>query len=567
MSHPRRSGIEFGSLFHTVRDLDRLRQIVVVLVRHGFGEVVGRAGLASFRPRSEPPPGPEGPAPAASALGERIRLVVQELGPSFVKLGQIVSTRPDVIPADIVTELKKLQDDVTPVPFADLRAHVEAELGAPIAEIFETFEETPLASASIGQVHRATLRNADRIEAVVVKIQRPGIKDIIERDLDLLYFLARALERSVPELRIYSPTKMVEEFDRAMTAELDFMLEADHAERFAQNFAEQTTVRFPKIHRGASSRRVLTMEYLKGNKLYEAVSAGASGERIAKTAVHVTVKMIFEDGFFHADPHPGNVLILGETHDPILALVDLGQVGRLTPRMRDRMIDLMVAAVRKDYRGMADALYQIGRPTKKIDRQAFESEVAVLADQYLGKKLGEIELSAMLSDLVYGSRKYGLEVPPDFLMVGKTLMTVEGVGKEIYPQLDIFGEVKPYFIELLKQRYSPERLTNELFGTVLRLSTAANDFPSQLQEVLDDLRKGSLQMRVHEPGLERSANQLGRRLFSGLVAASLIVSASVLLAGGDTALGISFLGAGAVWIVTQSALLSWFARRDRRRSR
>ena len=552
-----------ASLLNTVRDLERLRQIVLVLVRHGFGEVVQRTGLGGLVPGKGEL---ADDAKHKVSVAERLKLVVLELGPSFIKLGQIVSTRPDVIPEDIIRELKTLQDSVPAVPFGELREHVETELGASIDDLFESFEETALASASIGQVHRAQLRSPDGPVDVVVKIQRPGIKKTIDRDLDLLYLLARALERSIPETRIYSPARMVEEFDRAIHAELDFGLEADNAERFARNFSEDATIRFPAIHRDASSKRVLTMEFLPGKKLYDAVAAGASAEGIAKTAVRIVVQQIFQDGFFHADPHPGNVLILGPLDAPIFALVDLGLVGRLTPTMRDRTIDLMVAAVREDYRGMADALYAIGRPTKKIDRLAYEAEVAVLADRYLGKKLGEIELSAMIRDLVQGATKYGIEIPADFLMVGKALMTVEGVGKEIYPELDVFEEVKPYFLELLKRRYSPERITEDLLSTAIRLSGAANEVPMQLREVLDDLRKGSLSLEVKEPSIRGSTDQLGRRVFSGMVVGSLVVSSAVLLAADRTVTGVLFLVGAVAWTMSHSAVVAWVSRRRNRPS-
>ena len=550
-----------ASLITTVRDLERLRQIVLVLARHGFGEIVQRTGLGSLLGKKDVEGGP----PPRVEVGERIRLVVQDLGPSFVKLGQIVSTRPDIIPADIIRELKKLQDAVPPLPFDELREHVEKELGAKIGDVFEELDETALASASIGQVHKARLRTDEGPVDVVVKIQRPNIKSTIDRDVDLLYWLARAIERSIPESRIYSPVKLVGEFDRAIQAELDFVLEADNAERFAQNFEGWEDISFPMVHRAATSRRLITLELLDGKKVYDAVAAGASGEKIAKTAVKVIIKQIFEDGFFHADPHPGNVFILGEPDRPRLAMIDLGLVGRLTPKMRDRTIDLMVAAVRKDYRGMADALYSIGKPTKKIDRDAFEAEVAVLADKYLGKKLQDIELSGMIRDLVYGATKYGLEIPPDFLMVGKALMTVEGVGKEIYPELDVFEEVKPYFLELLRQRYSPERIGQDLLSTAIRLSGAASDMPVQLQEIFDDLRKGSLSLQVHEPALRSAADQVGRRIFSGLVVSGLLVGGAFLIARDDMIAGALFIVSAVSWASLHTVVVAWLGRRRRAR--
>ncbi len=552
------------SLLTAVRDLDRLRQIVGVLVRHGFGELVQRAGWGAFFDTARKPD--EVDARTVS-LAQRVRLVLTELGPSFVKLGQIVSTRPDLIPADIIEELQKLQDEVPPVPFEQLRPMLEDELGAKLEELYERLEERPLASASIGQVHRAQLRVPEGPPVdVVVKLQRPQIRDVIERDLDLLHWMARATERSIPESRIYAPTKLVAEFDRAITAELDFTLEADNADKFARNFRdfEPGIAYFPKVYRQASSRRVLTLEFLAGRKVLAAVEAGADGEKIAKHAVAIMIKQVFEDGFFHADPHPGNIIIQGSDEHPVIALIDLGLVGRLTPHLRDKTVDLMIAAASEDYRGIADALYAIGTPTKKIDRREFEAEVALLADKYLGKKLKDIELSGLLRDLMRGSQKYGLEVPPDFVLVGKALMTVEGIGKQIYPELDVFEEVKPYFLRLVWLRYSPEKLSQELVRGMSRLGGAAADMPFQLAEIFEDLKRGELAIRTIDRELPGALDRLGRRVFSGFVVAVCISSGAYLVGGPrQQLLGAALLTAGAVWAVSHSALVAWLGRKRR----
>src|SRR6185503_3486637 len=244
------------------------------------------------------------------------------------------------------------------------------------------------AAASIGQVHRAVLRHPEGPKDVVVKVQRPGVRSTVARDVELLHTLAALVERTVPESRIYSPTGLVDQFDRAITSELDFSLEAEHTEKFARNFAGHPSARFPKIYKDASSKQVLTLEFLPGKKVYEAIREdGHEGPVIAKTSVGVIIKMIFEDGFFHADPHPGNILISGTPDAPVIGLIDLGMVGRLSPEMRDRTIDLMVGAVRQDHVAVADALYQIGTPTKKIDTRAYRAEVAELAEKYLGRPL------------------------------------------------------------------------------------------------------------------------------------------------------------------------------------
>ena len=534
-----------AGVLDTVRDLDRLRQIVTVLVRHGFGEVVKRTGLSSLMGGKVTPS--ERPATTLS-FAARLRLVLQDLGPSFVKLGQILSTRPDLIPMDVIIELRKLLDDVPPVPFDQLRAEVEQALGTSIEELYVDFEPVPVASASIGQVHRAKLKRPDGLFDVAVKIQRPKIRSTIERDMDLLYWLARAVERAIPESRVHSPTKLVAEFDRTITAELDFQREADHAERFARNFAGDPDVKFPGVYREASGKTVLTLEWLEGKKVLEAVAEGANGDVIAKKAVAGLVRQLFEHGFFHADPHPGNVLILGPNDNPVIGLVDLGMVGRLTPHLRDRTIDLMVATVREDYRGIADALYALGHPIGKVDRKSFEAEVTVLAEKHMGKKLGDIDLAALLRDLSYGANKYGIEIPADFLMVGKTVMTLDGVGKQISPHLDFYEEIKPHLLKLFYQRYSPENVTEEMMRGLVRLSGAAGELPGQLQEILDDLRKGTLGVQVTETNMQRSVERLGRHIFNGLLAMGLVLGIAVLFSTGH--------GSDA-WILVGIAAVAW----------
>jgi ubiquinone biosynthesis protein len=551
------------AIFSTIRELGRLRQIYVVLVRHGFGELAQRIGLGQRRPKSpalaegEPPPSdppPETDAEileaekraaieaARSPLAERVRLVAVDLGPSFVKLGQIASTRTDILPREWTSELKKLQDEVPPLPFADIRAAVEASLGAPLDHFYESVDEEPLAAASIGQVHRAVLRHEDGPQNVVLKVQRPGIRGTVQSDLDILHDLAHLIERSIPESKTYNPVGLVEQFDRAITAELDFVLEADNAERFARNFEGRSEVRFPKVYREASSKQVLTLEFLPGKKVYAAISEdGFSGKAIAETALKVVIKMIFEDGFFHADPHPGNILISGSPEAPVFGLIDLGMVGRLSPEMRDRCIDLMVAAGRNDYVAIADALYAMATPTKRVDMRAYRAEVAMLAERYLGKQLKDIELSGLISDLVGGAKKFGLEIPADFLLVGKALMTIEGVGKEIYPDLDVFEQSKPLFIELLKQRYSPERIGNDLLRGIERIGATTYDLPQITRELMEDARLGRIQIQASDPGMPVALDRLGRRMFSGFVVASSVGAGAYLLAHGYGILGIALL--------------------------
>lgn len=522
------------SIVHAARDLGRLRDISKVLVRHGFGEIVTRLGLGRARRAADEP---LSETRVAGSIGVRIRNVLEDLGPSFVKLGQIASTRSDLLPADVISELKKLLDDVPPVAATEVRARIETSLGAPLAEIFETFDDKPLAAASVAQVHRATLRTSEGLREVVVKVQRPNIGQTIASDLDLLHSFAALLEKAIPESRTYSPVGLVQQFDRAMQNELDFSAEKENAVRFAANFRDFPGARFPLVYGQASSKHVITLEYLDGLKIYDAVQQGFAGRDLARLAMHIVVKQIFEDGFFHADPHPGNVLVLGSPASPEYALIDLGMVGRLGPRMRDLTVDLMVAAAREDYDAVADAMYAIATPTKKVDMRAYRGEVALLAEKYLKKHLRDIELSGMIQDLIGTATRYGLEVPPDFLLVGKALITIEGVGKEIAPDFDIVAESRPLFLELLRKRYSPQRLGSELLRRMERMSGATSQLPEQLQEILEDLRLGRLALRITDTELHSAADRLGRRLFSAMIASACLLSGAFLITRGHRPLG------------------------------
>lgn len=528
-----------------------------MLVRHGFGEIVSRLGLSrsGSKPSGDhvPSEGPLTVPPEDEAAGRRekaqvsravrARLVLEDLGPSFVKLGQIASTRSDLLPPDLIAELKKLQDAVPPLPFEIIQDQIERSLGAPPGDLFESIDEQPLAAASIAQVHRATLVTEDGLAHVVVKVQRPGIASTIASDVDLLHGLAALIERAIPESRIYSPVRLVQQFDQAITSELDFASEAENARRFAQNFSDDARVRFPAVFRQASGKQVITLEYLEGHKIYDAIAAGYSGKEIARLSLRVLVRQIFDDGFFHADPHPGNVLVWGPPEQPNLAMIDLGMVGRLSPRMRDLTVDVIMAAHRRDYDGIADALYEIGTPTKKIDMDAYRAEVALLAERYIGKSLRDVELSAMIRDVVRAALKYGIEIPADFLMMSKSLMTVEGVGKEIDPDFDVYEESKPLFSEILKKRYSPERIGNQLLRRLERLGGVGYKVPQQLEEVLDDLRLGRLHVNTQDSLHVAAIERHGRRLFTGLVSAALLLAGAFLAGGDPPYAGYALLGA------------------------
>lgn len=558
------------SIVHAKRDIGRLREISTVLVRYGFGEIVARLGIGRARrgrESSSPPQssddGDDGSSTLAdavadkSAFAERFRRVLEALGPSFIKLGQIASTRADLLPQELITELKKLQDAVPKVPFEEIREQVERSLGAELDQFFEGFEQEPLAAASIAQVHRATLRSDEGPRDVVVKVQRPGISETIESDLDLLHMLATLIERTIPESRVYSPEGLVRQFDRTVHEELDFTIEAENARRFARNFEKFPGVRFPVVYRHASSKRVLTLEYFDGKKLDEAIAEGSSRRAIANISIEVMIKQIFDDGFFHADPHPGNVIVLGVPERPVIALIDLGMVGRLSPHLRDLTVDLMVGAIRRDYDAIADAIEAIGTPTQRVDSSRFRAEVALIAERYLGRPISEIEVSVLIRDLVKLANGYGLEIPTDFLLVGKAMMTVEGIGKQLDPSLDIFEEARPHFLNILKRRYSPERLGLQFLRRLERLSDATANLPNQLSDVLEDLRLGRLRIQTDSADSRHTFDRLGRRMLAGCVFGSSVLGGTWLFASEYTTTGSLMLGSAFLWLSTH-VINDWY---------
>lgn len=526
------------AVLDTVRDLSRLKEIVQVLAHHGFAQGLARIGLASLLGRAPDSASQNAVSP------EQCRLALVALGPTFIKLGQLLSTRADLVPVEFLEELRKLQDRVAPVAAEEVRTQIETEFACPLDELFEEFDLKPIATASIAQVHQAKLRVDGEVREVAVKVQRPAIGPLIERDLELLHTLARALERTWPESRAYRPTHVVAEFERSIREELDFVLEAENARRFCQNFEGNVAIRVPRVHSERSGRTVLTLEYLEGRRLHDALNEGYSAERICRTTLSLLLKSVFEDGFFHADPHPGNFILMGTAETPVIGVVDFGMMGRLTPRVRDLAIDLLVGAVREDYRAMSDALIAMGGTRNLRDRNAFESEVARLANDVARKKLGQIETSRLLHQLVRTASDFDLAIPSDFILVARTIMTAEGVAREIYPEFDVFEEIKPYFLRLMWSRYAPERLSEQALRAVQRLSGAAQEFPTQGQEVLDDLRRGRLELRTRQPSLRPAADILGKRLASGVLGASGIVGAAFLIAEGSMALGAAFAALG-----------------------
>ncbi len=488
----------------TIRDVRRFRQIAAVLMRHGFGFLFGRlskkdrdVARAVDEARKQVDGSPEDVHAARAgtvAVARRLRLAFEDLGPTFIKFGQILSTRPDLIPMEVARELQGLQDDVEPMSSEEFREVFAEELGQDPESLFARFIEEPIAAASVAQVHKAFLKNG---EEVAVKVQRPSIDKIIDADLDILYFLARQLIEVVPEARLFDPVGVVGEFERAIRKELDFEQEALNIERFTRNFESVDYVHVPKVYKELSTSRVLTMEFIHGTKIIEAVEQKkADGEVLARRSLALLFKQFFQDGFFHGDLHPGNILILPGNR---ICYLDFGLVGRLTPEMRDRIVDMLFAVGRRDYDALGRVLFEMGEREGPVDYDVFTADVYEIAERYLeGVSLGDVDVGRLFQDLVQGAMRHKIRMPSAYTMCTKALMTVEGMGKRLAPDMDIVEEAQPFIRELLRERYSPERLWKRSSEVVHGLSKLLRQVPPALTRVAEDVDEGKLVLRIED---------------------------------------------------------------------
>jgi ubiquinone biosynthesis protein len=539
------------------RNLGRLSEIAQVAVRHGFGYFFERHRLTDVLPwtaRVEPG------EPEGSDRGRHLREMLDELGPTFVKFGQLLSTRPDVVPPDIVAELRSLQDDVRPFPFAAARTVVEAELSLSLEQLFVDFEETPIAAASIGQVHRATLPNGHR---VVVKVQRPNAPRQIESDLALLYQAARLVKERIRSLDFIDATALVDEFARSIRQELDYRLEARNAETFRRNFGGSEAVSVPKVYWSYSGTRVLTLELIEGVQLVDLDLETTSLEERRELATLMTetwMEMIFRHGFFHADPHPANILVLDRAH---IGLVDFGLAGRLTDDDMTKLTRLFIDAATENVDALPRRLADLGVRYPKEREEEFKAELRDIFHRYYGANLAEIDPIQVIREgmaLIYAMN---LQLPTRFVMLDKAIATLGSVGVDLYPAFNVFEVARPYARALMLERYSPQRLalraqreSRELFGIVREL-------PYQVHDVLQEVRDGQIEVGFVHKGLDEFMHKLdvafNRLVVSLVVVGGLLGSAliGIFAEEGPTLVGLHFLsvigfvfsGVLAVWLL------------------
>jgi ubiquinone biosynthesis protein len=527
------------------QDLNRLRQIAAAVAKHGFGAYLERTRLRDVLGRDAPAAEGDALPPPDRKTAARFRQLLADLGPTFIKLGQLLSTRPDVLPSHWVEELESLQDACPPLAMDEVRGEIERGLGRPVEELFASLDETPLASASIAQVHRAVTHDG---EPVVVKVQRPRIREQIDSDLALLHYLARLLEAVIEETGIYTPTGVIEEFDRTVHEELDFSNEARNARAMRDAAEGRDFIVIPRVHDALSTATVLTLDYVAGTKISDVrAQNGHDVERVARNLIEASFRQLFEDGLFHGDPHPGNLLVLD---DDRIALIDFGLVGRLTRAQQEALVTLIVAVALRDPDTVARILNRIGVPESHTPIAEFRDDIRSILDRYLGLSLDEIRTATLLRDLLDLAIRHRIRIPKEYAVLAKASITIEGIIRRLYPKLDILQIGLPYAKELLFSRFNPSDASGALMKSLLKLQALAEDVPGQLSQILVDIEGGKLRVNVAGDAIDRIGTHvraMALLVFLGLLSAALTVGGLVVVAArGPTALGIGALASAAL---------------------
>ncbi|GEC95275.1 MAG: hypothetical protein RLZZ220_3469 [Pseudomonadota bacterium] len=537
------------------RDLGRVQQIAAVLVRYGFGGLVRRVGMAGALERAGKAlhwREPEDLARLEPAA--RVRRALEELGPTFVKLGQILATRGDLFPPEWIVEFGKLQDAAPALPFEDLRGQLIEDLGEAPEAVFAELDPVPLAAASLAQVHRARLADGT---AVVLKVRRPGIRPVIEADLRLLDRLAEIIEKEAPELVRYRPREVIRQFAHSLRRELDFSAEGRHAERIAALFVGSPEIVVPRIHWQWTGERLNVQDFIEGipGRQAAALPEGFDRRLLARRGADAVLRMMLEAGFFHADPHQGNVFYLPGNR---IAFIDFGMVGRLSEARRFEVATLMHGLVGRDAGKVADVLLDWSADSNG-DADALRSEIEAFVDDYHGVPLKKLDLGALLADVVAILREHGLALPPDLALMIKAFITLEGMGRQLDPDFDIAGEAAPFLREVLLAHLAPRAIARRGWEALLGGVQMLAGLPQDLGRLLRAARRGKLQLEVDVPALKSFGDQLDRaasRLTMAIVTAALIVGSSIVMTvdrgGGVATLGLlGFIAAmlGGLWVL------------------
>ena len=536
---------KIGVLGRTYRHLNRYRQILTILFKYGFGDLLEmlkidqyiEVGLQMISKNREVRIGrltkPQG-----------LRMAFEELGPTYIKLGQIISTRPDLIPLEFIQELSKLQDNVPAFSFEQVCEVIDSEFGRPLEDVFDQLDEEPLASASIGQVHRAVIKDG---EAVAVKFQRPGIRKIIEVDLEIMLHLATLAERHIEELALHRPVKIVEEFARTLEKEIDYKTEATNMERTARQFLGDPHVYIPRVFRETTTSRILTTEFIDGIKITnigELEAAGLDRKIITARGADLVLKQVFDHGFFHADPHPGNIFVLPEN---VICMLDFGMAGIVDRQTRDDFVDLIESIVNQNEVRASQVLLKLTYREEEPDRRLLEREVADFMGRHLYLPLKDIEIGKLLHQLLELATSFRLRIPADIFLMIKALSTVEGVGRMLDPEFDMIKRATPFIKRIKLERFKPERIADDMFNLGTQLLQFMRQFPNQLLDLANLIRQEKLSLKFEHRGLENmlaTHDRISNRLSFSILIAALIIGSSLIVMSDTPPLvyGISLIG-------------------------
>ena len=542
------------------RDVGRLNAIAGVLIRHGLGDVVHRLGLADRLDRA----GQALMQPHAADLARleppvQVRLAMEELGPTFVKLGQILAGRADLFGPEWIAEFEQLHSHVPAVALAELRPQLREDLGGEPEVVFKRFDTQPLAAASIAQVHRAQLQDGTE---VIVKIRRPGIADTIAADLRLLGRLAVLAEEQLPWLKPYRPQQLVKELAKSLQRELDLASECRNAERIAQNMADMPWIVVPRVHWAHTCERVNVQNFVGGMAGHQVQALQAQGldrKLLARRGAQAVLKMIVEDGLFHADPHPGNVFYLPDNR---IAFIDFGMVGRLSVQRRSELLALLLGLVERNPQAVADVLLDWTGDGSGADIDTLEAEIEAFVDQYYGVPLAQLSLGGMLTDVTAILREHHLALPSDLALLIKAFITLEGLGRGLDPDFHMAEEALPLLRKVMRAQYRPKVLAQKAWRNLRRMLALVEQLPHDLSRLMRNARRGKLNIHLEIAHLRRVGDQLNEaanRISMALVIAALIVGSSIVMTveGGPTLLGLpafgfmGFCGAvlGGLWLV------------------
>ncbi len=531
--------MSLAALPRTVKTFARLRVVAQVLSRHGFGHFVDRLQLARYLPsadwfrRDKEVEEPE--IDPLAAVGNRLVRVCEELGPTFIKLGQIASTRPDIFPPQILTALEKLQDDVQPFPSDQARRILEEDTGVSVREAFKSFTDEPFASGSIAQVHRAVTHDG---QEVVVKIKRPGIDQTIQLDMYVLMWMAERAEALFPELRPYRPRMIIDEFAQTIRRELDFVNEASATSRFYEAFKDDPNIRTPQVRWDLTSASALTLEYMDGVHLKDALADTGGGattngavnrKELARNLSECFLKQFFELGFFHADPHPGNLLVRPPAD---IVLFDFGMIGRIDDELVGRLVISIVAIVKKEIDVLIDVMADLGAIGRHTDRLALAGDLRQMLEKYYGLPLHRLDLVVIFRELIDTVRRNDVTLPRDFVALFKSLATVSGVVLQIDPDLNLLELLQPKLSKLMRERFSPNRILRLAGMSAWHVFSILRDAPRFIRDTMRGMGRGEFQINIKHENLDHLASELDRssnRIAFAMLVASSIIGSTMLL--------------------------------------